>query len=184
VRLASGKTYPYGFGWTVDEAGGKPLLAHGGAWQGFKTYLARYLGADLTVIVLANLAQADPGRIAEKVAAAVDPTLARKEPAPIADREPAVTARLRALLAAARDGKLRRDDFAYVRAGFFPGGARALAETLKGRGEPTRVSLLERVERGDDRIYTYEVAYGDDVYRVGLGLAPDDKLSSFWVGRQ
>src|SRR5205823_8333937 len=43
VRLNSGKTYPYGFGWRLDERGGKPLHEHGGSWQGFKTQLSRFV---------------------------------------------------------------------------------------------------------------------------------------------
>src|SRR5437867_91588 len=42
VRLNSGKTYPYGMGWSLDERGGKPLQQHGGSWQGFKTQLSRF----------------------------------------------------------------------------------------------------------------------------------------------
>ena len=36
VKLNNGKTYPYGFGWTFREAGGRRLIEHGGSWQGFK----------------------------------------------------------------------------------------------------------------------------------------------------
>ena len=40
---------------------GQDIQRHGGSWQGFQTYIARYLGDDVTVIALANLAQASPG---------------------------------------------------------------------------------------------------------------------------
>ncbi len=39
-----------------------------GAWQGFKTQISRYVDDKLTVVVLANLAEAEPGKIAEHVA--------------------------------------------------------------------------------------------------------------------
>jgi len=45
------------------------------------------------------------------------------------------------------------------------------------------VTLFERNELGDDRIYLYEVRYGPKVFRVNLGLAPDDKVSVFSVRR-
>jgi CubicO group peptidase (beta-lactamase class C family) len=181
VRLASGKTYPYAFGWGVDEVAGQTVLGHGGSWQGFKTHLARYLGDDMTIIVMANLAQAVPERIVEGIAAVLNSKLAPPELAPIADSEPAVTARLKRLLADARDGRLSPEQFAYLRAGFFPDTAREYAETLRGLGEPTRVALLERRELGDDRVYQYEVAYGDRTFRARVGVAPDDKLSAFSV---
>ena len=49
------------------------------AWQGFKTEIARFLGSDLTVIVLCNLAQARPARFTDALAALVDPTLGARE---------------------------------------------------------------------------------------------------------
>ena len=73
VRLDSGKTYPYGFGWDVSETGGQKVHRHGGAWQGFKSGIARFLGSDLTVIVLANLAQTDPMRFVDGIAGLAGP---------------------------------------------------------------------------------------------------------------
>lgn len=68
VRLNDGQTYPYGFGWRVAQGAAGRELFHGGAWQGFQTDMARYVDADLTVIVLGNLAESDPGRIGRKIA--------------------------------------------------------------------------------------------------------------------
>jgi CubicO group peptidase (beta-lactamase class C family) len=182
VRLNSGKTFPYGFGWSIEEAGGRPLIEHGGSWQGFRTHIARYLGDDLTIIVLANLAEADPERFVRGIAAIFDPKLAPLPTAPIADGEPAVTTRLRGLLAAAREGRLSPEEFAYVRAGFFPEAPKRYAELLRGLGEPKRVDLVERRELGDDRVYRYLVTYdGGRTLRVRLGVAPDGKLSALSI---
>jgi hypothetical protein len=46
-----------------------------GEWQGFSTYISRYLGSDLTVAVLANLADAKVSRIVEGIAQRVDSSL-------------------------------------------------------------------------------------------------------------
>lgn len=75
VTLNSGKTFPYGFGWQVDEARGQLHHHHGGAWQGFTTHISRYRGDDLSVIVLTNLAGADPGGISEQIAGLFNPKL-------------------------------------------------------------------------------------------------------------
>ena len=115
------------------------------------------------------------------IAAIFDPKLAPPAPGPIADREPEVTARLRGLLASAREGRLSPDEFAYVRAGFFPEAARRYAELLRGLGEPQRVDLVERRELGDDRVYRYEVAYEGRTFRVRIGVAPDGKLSALSI---
>jgi CubicO group peptidase (beta-lactamase class C family) len=81
VRLNDGKNYPYGFGWNVEDVAGKPHYSHSGSWQGFRTYITRYLAGDTTVIVLVNMAAIDdddnrPGQLASAIAALVDPALA------------------------------------------------------------------------------------------------------------
>jgi CubicO group peptidase (beta-lactamase class C family) len=58
----------YGFGWFIGQRQGHRVVSHDGAWQGFKTAIARYVDDKLTVVVLANLAEAKPGDIAEHVA--------------------------------------------------------------------------------------------------------------------
>lgn len=179
VTLNSGKTYPYGFGWSLTEEGGQATQQHGGAWQGFQTYIARYLGDDLTIVVFANLAGASTGRVVEQIAALFNPRLARQEPAPIADSEPNVSVRLRQLLRQAAEGTLSKRDFAYVRAGFFPDVAKRYQEGLRTLGPPQHVELLERRELGDDRVYTYQVTFAQRTFVVQLGLAPGEKISQF-----
>jgi CubicO group peptidase (beta-lactamase class C family) len=184
VTLTSGKRYPYGFGWSIDTVAGQLRIHHGGAWQGFQTYIARYIGDDMTIVALSNLGGSQPVAIVDGIAAILDPALAAKPPTPIADREPKVRAKLETILAATRDGHLSPNDFAYVRAGFFPSVAKAYQEILAGLGKPDSVTLFERTVLGDDRIYLYEVRYGDKVFRVRLGLAPDDKVSVFSLRRR
>jgi hypothetical protein len=59
----------YGFGWEIENVHGHRVIGHSGAWQGFKTRISRFVDDKLTVVVLANLAEADPDKIAEHVAA-------------------------------------------------------------------------------------------------------------------
>jgi CubicO group peptidase (beta-lactamase class C family) len=58
----------YGFGWFVGEKNGHRLVEHEGQWQGFETQISRYIDDALTVVVLTNLGNAKPQRIAEIVA--------------------------------------------------------------------------------------------------------------------
>ena len=69
VRLNSGEEYPYGFGWGFDEHLGRRRIAHGGSWVGFQTYIGRYVDDHFSVIVLANLAEAEPEGLADTIAA-------------------------------------------------------------------------------------------------------------------
>jgi CubicO group peptidase (beta-lactamase class C family) len=96
VALRDGSTHPYGFGWSFDLQRRDPVIGHTGSWQGFKTAIARYPERKLTVIALANLAEAEPGRLVTTVAGLVEPTLAWPDIQTVAvDPDPARTARLR-----------------------------------------------------------------------------------------
>ncbi len=75
VRLNDGATYPYGFGWYVLPQRDRPRISHTGSWQGFKTVIARYPKSGLSVIVLANLAEAQVGAIAYGIAGMLEPAL-------------------------------------------------------------------------------------------------------------
>ena len=70
VKLKNGQPNKegYGFGWVVGSRHGHRVVHHDGAWQGFKSAIARYVDDRLTVVVLANLAEAELGEIAEHVA--------------------------------------------------------------------------------------------------------------------
>ena len=75
VRLADGGTFPYGYGWELGPQRSHRRIGHTGSWQGFKTALYRYPDIDLTVVVLANLAEATPGPIAQGIAGILEPSL-------------------------------------------------------------------------------------------------------------
>ncbi len=181
VKLKSGRPFPYGFGWSIDKIAGQTVHRHGGSWQGFQSFLARYLGDDLTIIVLANLAEAEPWLFVDGLAGLVNPALKPPEDAPIADDAPEVAERLRRLLAAAAAGQLDPGEFAYVRAGFFPTVADEDREMLRGLGEPLRIVLLERRDLGDDRVHKYRVTYETKTFLSVLGVAPDGRISRFAV---
>lgn len=179
VTLNSGKTYPYGFGWALPELAGQRVQRHGGAWQGFKTSISRYSSPSLTVIVLANLAQANPERIADGVAALVDPLLKVAELKAIPDTDPELQSRVRRLLADAAAGQLKPEEFAYVRAGFFPDAARGYADMLRAAGAVKSLTLMEATELGDDRVRVYDVELEKRTLRLRIAVAPDGKIAAF-----
>jgi len=76
VRLRDGGTYPYGFGWDLTEQRGYRRIGHGGSWQGFRSTIQRYPEYGVTVIVLANLAEAEPEAMAYAIAGMLEPKLA------------------------------------------------------------------------------------------------------------
>ena len=83
VKLNSGKTYPYGFGWRVAEVNGHRLIWHEGHWQGFGMSISRYVDDRLTIVVFTNLGEnsSRPADIAESVATIYIPALKVSGPA-------------------------------------------------------------------------------------------------------
>jgi CubicO group peptidase (beta-lactamase class C family) len=75
VKLNNGTSNPYGFGWELDTVSGHKLVHHGGSLPGFRAELARFVDDKLTVVVLANGNNADPGDMALGVAAFYIPGL-------------------------------------------------------------------------------------------------------------
>ena len=70
VKLKDGRPNEdgYGFGWFVEDRHGHRVISHDGSWQGFETTIVRYVDDQLTVVVLANLADSKPSEIANHVA--------------------------------------------------------------------------------------------------------------------
>ena len=79
VKLNDGKTHPYGFGWALGEVRGRRLIEHGGAWQGFKAQISRYVDDKMTVILFANQIRANQSKLARGVAAIFNPDFASKD---------------------------------------------------------------------------------------------------------
>ena len=181
VRLHSGKNYPYGFGIQLDENRGQKVERHSGSWQGFKTYRVRYLGGDFSVLILSNLAQANPETLGEGVAKLVNPEVAAPIVPPQPKDEPAVARRLERLLAEARDSKLSLTELAYVRGGLTPAMAKRLSGALANIALPGVSKLTERKEVGDDVVYYFEVAASGKTLLVSLGISSDDKISIFSI---
>lgn len=77
MKLTNGREYPYGFGWNIGKSKGKPWYHHSGSSQGFHLYLSRYIGDDLTIVVLTNLYEDEPRRIVDAIAEVIDPKLAK-----------------------------------------------------------------------------------------------------------
>lgn len=179
MTLNSGRSYGYGFGWFIGEAGGAPLHEHGGTWQGFVTQYSRYTGRDLAVIVLANARTMAPAAIASAVAALYDAALT---PAPVVttpstDPDPATTAYVARMLTKTANGELQLADFAFVRQTIFPRMRAAFTSMLRGKGAPTRMEFLVRRSLGDDTETEYYAWFGRERYRVVVSVAPNGGLT-------
>ena len=174
VALNSGKTFPYGFGWFIREQAGHPYYEHSGRLQGFASHILRFRDAGVSVIVLANLAQADPWQIAHGVASIIRPDLKPPEDHPIEDREPAVTALLRDVLSGLRRGELKADAFTAEGRNAYN------SDLLAGEKEQLgklpafgAFDLVSRAEVGDETEYRYWVGVGDKKWLLEAALDTD-----------
>jgi CubicO group peptidase (beta-lactamase class C family) len=181
VRLTSGKAYPYGFGWFIDEWNGKPVLQHGGYGSGFTAQLSRRPGDnELAVAVLCNRVGIRLGKIARDIMAMYEHELAPNEK-PIEDKEPGTTARVRDFLARAVAGKLNESDFAFLQGGLRQERADKFAELLVPLGELKSLALLERRELGDDVERRYLGQFAKATADVRIQFTADGKVSDFSV---
>jgi CubicO group peptidase (beta-lactamase class C family) len=177
VKLNDGKTAPYGFGWSLNEVRGHRLIEHGGAWQGFKSQIARYVDDKLTVVVFANLSQANQGRIAHGVAAIYNPELAPLSPKAITDNEPEVTALAKEIVQRATAGTLEAGRFTPEAWAAISPSAAQVAEFLKTVGPLSGIELLEKTEREGNRVYRYRLKYKDTSLFLGMSLNKEGKIT-------
>ena len=66
--LRNGRRLTYALGLDVGAYDGVAEVSHGGATAGYRTFLARYPDQHVSVVVLCNLASANPGALAHQVA--------------------------------------------------------------------------------------------------------------------
>ena len=176
IKLNDGKTHPYGFGWAVRSVNGKRVIEHGGAWQGFKAHIARFPENKLTVIVFANLIQTNQAKLANGVAAIVDPEL---KPKPITDPDPAFTARARELFLAVLDGKADMSRFTPEMQTTLVGQQDRIASFVKTMGSLQSFNLMERSEESGGVRYRYQVQYTGMSLFLAMVINKEGKITGF-----
>jgi len=177
VRLNNNTNYDYGFGWGFARMNGHRIIEHGGAWQGFTSYIGRYVDDQVTVIVLDNLAGGNAGKIGRHVAALYNPELGRKA---IVDKEPAVTAFAKELAQKLAQGTADKNLFkTELSAQFFPARAERIARLLKSLGTLQTLELVERSDKEDKRIYGYQLSFQNGSRLMKMSLTKDNKIADF-----
>jgi CubicO group peptidase (beta-lactamase class C family) len=178
ARIASGRTYPYGFGWFIEHGAGQEIWRHSGNWQGFETFVIHYQRDGLTVVALTNGDSGNPDSIARHVAGLLEPKLVQAPGAPIEDREPQLTARLKNLLHQIADDKAPYSDFAFFAKQDFADLMSMYQATLQPLGALREIALFAREELGDDTVYRYRARYEQGVLDVMVGYAPNGKIAT------
>lgn len=167
LRLNSGKTVDYGFGWSLAPVNGHKFVGHGGAWQGFRTAIQRFPDDKLAVIVLANSDSAQPDKLAQKIASAFVPDLIAKPLPPIADTVPDITALVKNFLDGdgANAHKLCDEGMKQaVSVETFDGFLKGLREN----GTRTKLELIQKAISDDSRRAVYRIQYGKSVQIITI----------------
>ena len=180
--LADGGTSPYGYGWYVGAQNGHRTILHGGAWQGFKSLMTRYVDDGMTVIVLANGAGARTGKIGDLVAAHYVPALAPVRAKAIADTDPAVTARAREAMARLAGGQAPAGLSAKEAQRYTSRWIGIVAAEIGNAGPLQAVELLERRDEGLLRISRLRFRYRDETMIVSMTLAADNAIDLLAIG--
>jgi len=167
ARLNDGRTKDYGFGWHLGQYHGRRLAFHGGAWQGFKTFIIRFLDTELTIIFLANSWETRDFKLARGLAAAFYPDFALPDVKTIEDAEPKTTSLVRRALMQA----LMRGDY-----------GKQTTQSLNAFSLPVAIihssELIERKAENNLRVYRYLLT---DIGRSAIctvKLTPNDKIAS------
>jgi len=166
----------------VGEQNGHRTILHGGAWQGFKSVMTRYVDDGLAVIVLANGAGARTGKIGDLVATHYVPALATVRARAIPDTEPALTARAREAMARLAAGQAPVGLGAKEAQRYTARWIGIVAAEIGNAGPLDAVELLERRDEGPLRIARYRFRYCDETMIVSMTLAADDAIETFGIG--
>ncbi|TAE46380.1 MAG: serine hydrolase, partial [Bacteroidetes bacterium] len=75
VKLNDGSTYPYGFGWFIENEG--KTLTHTGSWVGFYNQITRHVADKQTLIILSNSSDFSARRIVTDILAGKTATFPR-----------------------------------------------------------------------------------------------------------
>ena len=68
AKKEDGTPTDYGFGWFLDPYSGRKRTWHSGTTTGFRTFIERFTDEELTIIILCNRDDLQPGKLADRVA--------------------------------------------------------------------------------------------------------------------
>ena len=183
ARLRDGTTKDYGFGWHLGEYHGRRLAFHGGAWQGFKTFIIRFLDTELTIIFLANSWETRDFKLARALASAFYPAFALPDLKTIADLDPKTTALIRRVLMQVALGKLEEQLFTSdCHAAMLGDEGKQIAQRLNAFSLPVAVihssELIEQKIENNRRLYRYLLTDIGSSLSLTVQLTTDNKIAS------
>lgn len=189
VKLSNGPTKGYGFGWHTEMAHGHRIIFHGGAWQGFKSFIVRFPEEKLTIVFFANLWQTNEFRVARGLTSIFYPAFRLPAMKPIEDKELQVTGLVRNVLRQLAQGTADPKLFTpEMQADFFPQMARQITASLNILSLPVAIiSSLELIERKNEnelRVFRYVLTDVGRTLFCTIRLTTDNKIAGLQVSTE
>ncbi len=189
AKLDDGSRKAYGFGWHTDKLHNRRALYHGGAWQGFKSFIVRFPDDKLTIIFFANLWETREFKLARGLVSIFYPEFALPEYQALENEEPQVTALVRRALLQFSKGTVDPKLFtAEAQMKLFPEQAKQIARSLNSLSLPVAIiytnELIERREENALRVYRYAMNDLGSSLFCTVKLTKDDKIASFQVSTE
>ena len=183
ARLRDDSTKDYGFGWHLGEYHGRRLVFHGGAWQGFKTFIIRSLDTGLTIIFLANSWETRDFKFARGLASAFYPAFSLPDVKTIADLDPKTTSLIRRALMQVAIRKVDEQLFTPdCRAAMLGDEGKRIAQALNALSLPVAIihssELIEQKIDNNRRLYRYLLTDIGSSLSLTVHLTTDNKISS------
>ena len=184
VRLADGRRKAYGFGWHTDHIHKRRIVFHGGAWQGFKSFIVRFPDDQLSIIWLANSWETRDFKLTRGLISIFYPEFSLSAVQPIEDKEPKVTAAIRGALLQIARGKADPKLFtSSAHTNLFPGQMKHFGEMLNSFSLPIAIiytnELVERREQNGVRTYRYALNDLGKTLFCTADLTAEGKISGF-----
>lgn len=186
AKLTDGSTKDYGFGWHLANLHGRRVVFHGGAWQGFKSFIVRFLDTELTLIFLANSWETRDFKFARGLAAGFYPAFALPDVKTIPDTEPKITSLMRRALMGVVLGKIDEQLFTADGAAAIQGDrGKQIRQSLNAFSLPVAIihssELVEQRTENNVRVYRYLLTDIGRSLMLTIKLTQDDKVSSIEV---
>ena len=183
ARLRDGTTKDYGLGWHLGEYHGRRLVFHGGAWQGFKTFIIRFLDTKLTIIFLANSWETRDFKFARGLTSSFYPAFDLPDVKTIADPDPKTTSLIRRALMQVTVRKLDEQLFtSECRAAMLGDEGKQIAQGLNAFSLPVAIihssELIDQKNKKNHRLYRYLLTDIGSSLSLTIQLTMDNKIAS------
>ena len=155
---------------------------HGGAWQGFKTFIIRFLDTKLTIIFLANSWETRDSKFARALASAFYPAFTLPVVKTIADSDPETTALIRRAVFQVATRNFTHQLFTpeCLAAMAFKQGKR-IARSLNALSLPVAIiqssELIEQKTENGQRVYRYLLTDIGSSLTLTVRLTADNKIA-------